>query len=125
MNCKNCKANPVITLSNSNISLCKSHFNRYFEKKVRRTIRIYRTVDKEDFIGVGVSGGKDSMSLLYVLNNFTGSSYFLLTCFCGVRSFAFYYHKKIMFFFLVHFWIDDHVAVSFKMRTFKMLSLLL
>ena len=63
--------------------------------------------------------------LLYVLNNITGSSYFLLTCFCGVRSFAFYYHNKTLFFFLVHFWIDDHVAVSFKMRTFKMLSLLL
>ncbi|MEK6934721.1 MAG: TIGR00269 family protein [Nanoarchaeota archaeon] len=68
MKCINCQKNPVIKLTNSNISLCKNHFNRYFERKVRKTIRIYKMIDKEDFIGVAVSGGKDSMSLLYILN---------------------------------------------------------
>ena len=63
--------------------------------------------------------------LLYVLNNFTGPSNFLFTWFCHGQSFTFYYHKKILFFFLIHFWINDHVTVSFQMRTFKMLSLFL
>ncbi|MEK6952127.1 MAG: TIGR00269 family protein [Nanoarchaeota archaeon] len=68
MNCRNCKNNSVITLPNSNISLCKKHFNIYFERKVRKTIRIYNMIDKNDTIGIACSGGKDSMSLLYILN---------------------------------------------------------
>jgi len=68
MKCNQCNAKSVIKLTNSEVSLCKKHFNYYFEKKVRKTIRIYKMVGKEDVIGVAVSGGKDSMSLLYVLD---------------------------------------------------------
>ncbi len=68
MKCHSCKQNSVISLPNSEISLCKKHFNLYFEKKVRKTIRIYRMVGKNDNVGVAVSGGKDSMTLLYLLN---------------------------------------------------------
>jgi uncharacterized protein (TIGR00269 family) len=68
MNCKNCKSNPVIKLPNSNVSLCKSHFNRYFEKKVRKCIRLYNLIDKKDKILIALSGGKDSLSLAYILN---------------------------------------------------------
>lgn len=68
MNCKNCKSNPVIKLPNSNISLCKSHFNRYFEKKVRRCIRVYNLIKKTDKVIVALSGGKDSLSLTFLLH---------------------------------------------------------
>jgi len=68
MGCKICEENPVIKLPNSNIYHCKKCFNRYFEKKVRKTIRMYKLVDKNDIIGIAVSGGKDSMSTLYLLS---------------------------------------------------------
>lgn len=68
MSCKICEKNPVIKLPNSNVYQCKKCFNRYFEKKVRKTIRIYKLIDKKDIIGVAASGGKDSMSTLYILN---------------------------------------------------------
>ncbi len=68
MSCRNCEKNPVIKLPNSNIYQCKKCFNRYFEKKVRKTIRLYKLIDKNDIIGVGCSGGKDSMTTLYLLN---------------------------------------------------------
>ncbi len=68
MSCKICEKNPVIKLPNSNIYQCRKCFNRYFEKKVRKTIRIYKLIDKKDVIGVAASGGKDSMSTLYILN---------------------------------------------------------
>ena len=68
MSCKNCEKNPVIKLPNSNIYNCKKCFNRYFEKKVRKTIRIHKLIDKKDVVGCACSGGKDSMSTLYVLN---------------------------------------------------------
>ncbi len=68
MPCKNCKFKPVIKLPNSNISLCKSHFNRYFERKVIKTIGKYGLIKNKDRVVIAVSGGKDSLSLLYVLN---------------------------------------------------------
>jgi uncharacterized protein (TIGR00269 family) len=45
-----------------------TRFIEYFEKKVRSTIRKYNLFTKKDKIGVAVSGGKDSIALLYVLN---------------------------------------------------------
>jgi len=68
MPCKICKTKPVITLPNSNVSLCKSCFMSYFEKKVYKTIRQFKLINKNDHIVVGVSGGKDSLTLLYILN---------------------------------------------------------
>jgi uncharacterized protein (TIGR00269 family) len=47
---------------------CKTHFSSFIEEKVRVTIRKYALFKKKDNIAVAVSGGKDSMSLLYLLN---------------------------------------------------------
>lgn len=49
--------------------LNKSEFLRYFEKKVMYTIRKYGLIGRDEKIAVAFSGGKDSMVLLYVLNN--------------------------------------------------------
>ena len=65
--CKFCKTNPVIILQNSSISLCSSCFTKYFEKKVFKTIRKFKLIDKKDTIIVGVSGGKDSLTILNIL----------------------------------------------------------
>ena len=64
MTCKKCNLNPVIKLPNSNISLCKKCFLRYFERKVRKTIRVYKLIKKNDTIGIALSGGKDSITTL-------------------------------------------------------------
>ncbi|MBS3167405.1 TIGR00269 family protein [Candidatus Woesearchaeota archaeon] len=74
MTCKSCKTNPVFNLPNSNIYLCISCFNKYFEKNVFKTIRQFNLVDKNDNIAVAVSGGKDSLSLLYILNKITSKN---------------------------------------------------
>lgn len=72
MACKNCKENPVITLPNSKIKLCKGCFLKYFEKKAYKTITKYQMIKKDDkILALGVSGGKDSFSLLYFLNKLT------------------------------------------------------
>ncbi|MAF50710.1 MAG: TIGR00269 family protein [Nanoarchaeota archaeon] len=68
MPCKFCKTNPVINLPNSEINLCKSCFIKYFEKKAIKTIKQYKLIEKNDHVMVACSGGKDSLSLLYVLN---------------------------------------------------------
>ena len=68
MTCKNCKANPVIKLSNSEIQLCKNCFFKYFERKVLKTITVHKLITNKDNIGVAVSGGKDSLAVLYILS---------------------------------------------------------
>ncbi len=68
MTCKKCKIEPVIQLTGNNVKLCKSCFIRYFEKKAISTIRKYKLLDKNDSVGVGVSSGKDSFNVLYILN---------------------------------------------------------
>ncbi|MDJ0271900.1 MAG: TIGR00269 family protein [Aigarchaeota archaeon] len=47
--------------------LCRTCFVKTFEKRVIRTIGRYKLFKPDDKIAVAVSGGKDSLSLLYVL----------------------------------------------------------
>lgn len=62
-----CKKNPVFTLGGGE-KLCKNHFLSYFEKKVRKTIRVHKLLGKKEKILVAASGGKDSTVVLYLLN---------------------------------------------------------
>ena len=68
MVCKNCIEKPVIQLTNNNVKLCKGHFIKYFEKKVFFTINKFNLIEDNDRIGVAISGGKDSLTVLNILN---------------------------------------------------------
>ena len=65
MNC--CNEKPVMEMP-SGERLCKSHFTEYFESKVFKTIRQFELVGKEENIGVALSGGKESLTTLHILN---------------------------------------------------------
>ena len=64
---KCCNQKPVIQLS-AGESLCKKHFVEYFESKVFKTIRQFDLIGKEENLGIALSGGKDSLTLLHLLN---------------------------------------------------------
>jgi len=66
--CNKCKNPAVIYLAYGKHSLCIHHFNDFFEKRFRKTIRMYNLVRNRDYIGIATSGGKDSMVLLYLMN---------------------------------------------------------
>ena len=69
MTCKLCKTKPVIQLVNSKITLCEVCFLSYIERKVKKTIRKYKLIQNTDKkIAVAVSGGKDSIVLIDILN---------------------------------------------------------
>lgn len=68
MKCKICGENAVIRLRAYNSALCAKDFISFLENRVLKTINKYRLIDDEDKLLVAVSGGKDSLSLWYILN---------------------------------------------------------
>ncbi|MGZ7136215.1 MAG: TIGR00269 family protein [Methanobacterium sp.] len=50
--------------------LKKDRFNRYIENTVRNTINEYKLLDKGEKIAIALSGGKDSILTLHMLNKF-------------------------------------------------------
>lgn len=67
-NCSICGRPAIYVNPVNNKAYCRNHFIEYFEKKVKKTIRKYRMLDKNEHIIVAVSGGKDSIALLHVLH---------------------------------------------------------
>ena len=60
--CTECREKAVMS------NFCRDHFIKYFEKKVNDCIDSYNLVPANAKILVGVSGGKDSLTVLYLLN---------------------------------------------------------
>ena len=52
---------------------CADHFTSYFERKTLDTISKYNLFRSGEHVIVAVSGGKDSLSLLYILNKYGDS----------------------------------------------------
>jgi len=52
--------------------LCKQHFLQSVERKVKKNIRVHNLVKPGDKIGIAVSGGKDSMTCLYLMHRIIG-----------------------------------------------------
>ena len=68
MKCQRCSKNAVAYQKYSNAHLCKPHFIEDVERKIKRDIRKFKMVEKGDRIAVALSGGKDSIALLYIMH---------------------------------------------------------
>src|SRR3989344_4324478 len=68
MQCSKCHRRAVIALQHG--SLCKSHFVDYFEDKVFKTINKYQLIGRNEKLCVAVSGGKDSLTVLYLTKKY-------------------------------------------------------
>ncbi|MBU1111866.1 MAG: TIGR00269 family protein [archaeon] len=68
MKCNKCEHKAVITLQHG--SLCKQHFINYFEDKVFKTINKYQLIQRNDKVCVAASGGKDSLTALYLTQKY-------------------------------------------------------
>src|SRR3989344_1921097 len=70
--CDKCTEQAKIVLPYGPHRFCKEHFNEFFESRVRKTLRTNNLVEHGEKIAVGVSGGKDSMVTLHLLNKIYG-----------------------------------------------------
>jgi uncharacterized protein (TIGR00269 family) len=68
MKCQRCSKTAVAYQKYSNAHLCKPHFIGDVERKIKRDIRKFKMVEKGDRIALALSGGKDSIALLYILH---------------------------------------------------------
>ena len=65
--CSSCGGTPFYTRRYSGEVLCRRCFRDSIVEKTRRTISKYKMVRHGEKVGVAVSGGKDSLSLLHVM----------------------------------------------------------
>ena len=76
MNCNRCGNIAVFSRKYSGESLCSLCFSNSIVQKTARTISKHKMIQNDDVIGVAVSGGKDSLSLLHVLKKMSESHNF-------------------------------------------------
>ena len=67
--CSKCKKPAVTYIRYNGTHLCKDHFIHYFEKRVKKDIRKQVRMESGTKIGVAVSGGKDSIVALHMMND--------------------------------------------------------
>lgn len=67
MKCNYCENPVAYSRKYSGESLCSSCFSKSIVRKTAKTISKYKMIQPKNVVGVAVSGGKDSLSLLYVL----------------------------------------------------------
>ncbi|MCR4335437.1 MAG: TIGR00269 family protein [archaeon] len=70
--CDQCDEEAKIFIGYGPHRFCKEHFNHFFEKRVRKTLRMNQLIKHGEKVAVGVSGGKDSMVTLHLLHKIYG-----------------------------------------------------
>lgn len=68
LGCTKCREKAVYHRRYSGQRFCREHFLQYFESKVGKTIQKYKMIERGEKIGVALSGGKDSITMLSLLN---------------------------------------------------------
>ena len=67
MKCDWCENTTVYSRKYSGENLCSDCFSKSIVRKTAKTISKYKMINGGDVVGVAVSGGKDSLSLLHAL----------------------------------------------------------
>ena len=80
MKCDRCPNNPVYTRRYSGESLCAGCFSESIVRKTAKTISRHAMIGNGNLVCVAVSGGKDSLALLHILDQMSKSHNF------GIRA---------------------------------------
>jgi len=66
--CSLCGRRAVIRIGYAGVHLCEEHFSSYFERRFLEATRLLRMFERGERVAVAVSGGKDSLTLLYLMS---------------------------------------------------------
>jgi len=86
MKCSQCGRRAIIIRHNKK-SYCKEHFIKFVEKKFLHTVKKHKFFTKKDKIGVGVSGGKDSLTTVHLINKFLDNKITAIAIDEGIRGY--------------------------------------
>jgi len=89
MLCK-CGKKAIYERRNEGRAYCKKCFTKFVEKNVKRVIGKNKLIKKDDIVAVGLSGGKDSSLLLFLLKKFFKNKIFAIMIDEGIGQ----YRKK-------------------------------
>ncbi|MGI0102446.1 MAG: TIGR00269 family protein [Nitrosotalea sp.] len=78
MKCDWCENTTVYSRKYSGENLCSGCFSKSIIRKTTKTISKYKMINGGDMVGVAVSGGKDSLSLLHTLKQISSNHDFTL-----------------------------------------------
>jgi len=67
--CSKCNKPAVTFIRYNGTHLCKDHFIHYFEKRVKKDRKKQGKPENNSKIGVAISGGKDSLVALHIVND--------------------------------------------------------
>lgn len=67
MKCRKCRDKAVIKLYQHNLPLCRQHFLEFVQERVKKAVHDFKMMKKGDRILLVASGGKDSLTLGYIL----------------------------------------------------------
>lgn len=67
--CRRCGRPAVVRVKYAKLTLCREHFLEYVEERVLKSIKRYSMLNGVRRILVALSGGKDSLSLFYILHS--------------------------------------------------------
>ncbi|MCX6821558.1 MAG: hypothetical protein NTW30_02145, partial [Candidatus Aenigmarchaeota archaeon] len=67
MKCSFCKNESILSRSYEGHNYCNKHFIKFFEKRVKKTIRVNKLIENGDKVAIAYSGGKDSSNILFLL----------------------------------------------------------
>jgi tRNA(Ile)-lysidine synthase TilS/MesJ len=67
--CDKCQGKAIIHQRYSGMHLCQAHFDQDVHRKIRESLRRTRRVRRGARVAIGLSGGKKSATLFYVLKN--------------------------------------------------------
>ena len=71
MKCDRCENQAVYTRKYSGEKLCSTCFSNSIVRKTAKTISKHNMIQNNDLVAVAVSGGKDSLALLNIINQMT------------------------------------------------------
>ena len=67
--CSKCSKPAVTFIRYNGTHLCRDHFIQYFERRVKKDIKKQGRTEDNCRIGIAISGGKDSIVALHVIND--------------------------------------------------------
>lgn len=85
MKCSRCKKKALISLKYAGQSLCKDCFIEFFERRSRKAIAGELKGVKK--LAIGLSGGKDSSAMMYILKSMVRVPMFAITIDGGIRGY--------------------------------------